>query len=142
MSSEILPQRTQRTQRRRNPKYEARNPKQIRIPNAQMFKTKRNRGLRGFPRIKQPRRHQGTKGTTEKEGGIGVSEEQEVGIRGPGDRKQIARNPKHYPPERRRTRIRNPKQIRISKAKNSKQTATSEYRSRKWQRRRTKNRPL
>jgi hypothetical protein len=36
-------------------------------------------------------------------------------------------NPKHHPPERRRTRIRNPKQIRITETQNSKQTITSYF---------------
>jgi hypothetical protein len=36
-------------------------------------------------------------------------------------------NPKHYPPERRRTRIRNLRQIRITETQNSKQTITSYF---------------
>jgi hypothetical protein len=49
-----------RGQGRRNSKYEARNSKQYQKPNAQMTKTKRNRGLRGLTDIltTKKRRHE------------------------------------------------------------------------------------
>jgi hypothetical protein len=67
----------------RNTKHEIRNKSEF-----LMLKCSKRKGIADYADSRGLNSQEATKGTREKEGGIGVSGEQEVGIRAPGDRRQ------------------------------------------------------